>query len=166
MREHIVKQTEYRLCVAALQSSTQPTPMRLCVQANRTLALYAFCIAVLVHDIRRPDQILHRLSGHVAPNLNKTKAIYHPHFVDKGCSVLVTGQGLRKLSLYDVSSGATISRGALGYDATALASDVSGELLAAAGGKSDGIALLAPIRERGPRAVESASASAAGDAAK
>ena len=24
------------------------------------------------------------MSGHVAPNLKKTKAIYHPHFVDGG----------------------------------------------------------------------------------
>jgi hypothetical protein len=103
---------------------------------------------VLVHDIRRQDQVLHRLSGHVAPNINRTKAIYHPHFVDGGASVLVTGQGLRKLSLYDVGTGATVSRGALGYDATALASGAGGGLLAAAGGKSDGIALLTPIWER------------------
>lgn len=117
------------------------------------------CAAVLVHDMRRPDQVLHRLSGHVAPNLKKTKAIYHPHFVDGGSSVLVTGQGLRKLSLYDVSTGATISRGALGYDATALASDASCDLLAAAGGKSDGIALLAPIRERSQGVADPSSAS-------
>jgi hypothetical protein len=116
-----------------------------CLRATGNLR---FVVAVLVHDVRRPDQVLHRLTGHVAPNLKKTKAIYHPHFVDGGDSVLVTGQGLRKLSLYDVGTGATISRGALGYDATALASDASGDLLAAAGGKSDGIALLAPIRER------------------
>ena len=30
-------------------------------------------------------------------------------------------QGLRKLSLYDVASGDTVSRGALGFDASALA---------------------------------------------
>ena len=98
------------------------------------------------------------MSGHVAPNLKKTKAIYHPHFVDGGTSVLVTGQGLKKLSLYDVSTGATISRGALGYDATAIASDTSGELLAAAGGKSDGIALLSPIRDCVKVGLESSSA--------
>ena len=59
--------------------------------------------------------------------------------------MLATGQGLRKLSLYDVATGKTLSRGALGFDATALASGGSG-MLAAAGGKTDGIALLAPIR--------------------
>jgi WD40 repeat protein len=131
------------------------------LEADSTLANWAsLCtvrVAVLVHDVRKPDKALHHMSGHVAPNLKKTKAIYHPHFVDGGNSVLVTGQGLRKLSLYDVSSGATISRGTLGYDATALASDVSGELLAAAGGKSDGIALLAPIRDSVRAAQDSSS---------
>ena len=39
-----------------------------------------------------------------------------------GCCVVV--QGLRKLSLYDVASGDTVSRGALGFDASALADGI------------------------------------------
>ena len=144
-----------------------------CVEADSTLALDCYdCVlcarlrvAVLVHDVRRPDKVLHQMTGHVAPNLKKTKAIYHPHFVDGGNSVLATGRGLRKLSLYDVGSGATVSRGALGYDATALASDDCGEVLAAAGGKSDGIALLAPIRDSG-RGADDSSCNLGRDVAK
>ena len=36
----------------------------------------------------------------------------------------VVVQGLRKLSLYDVASGDTVSRGALGFDASALADGI------------------------------------------
>lgn len=72
---------------------------------------------------------------------------------------------MRKLSLYDVGSGATISQGMLGYDPTALASEVGGELLAAASGKSDGIALLAPIRDSG-REVQDSSCNSGSGAAK
>ena len=52
----------------------------------------SFAPTCLLHDLRKPSAILHTLSGHVAPHLSRSKAIYHPHFVDGGKGLLVTGE--------------------------------------------------------------------------
>ena len=88
------------------------------------------------------------VQGHVAPSQSRAKGIYHPHWVQSAhppdsCGILCAGEGLHKLSLYDADSGATISRGSIGFDASALAADKNG-ILAAAGGKTRGILLLQP----------------------
>jgi hypothetical protein len=65
---------------------------------------------VLLHDLRAPSQALHSLAGHSAER--RIAAIYQPAFVAGGRGVAAAGAG--GLSLYDVASGAAVSRGEVG----------------------------------------------------
>ena len=59
--------------------------------------------------------------------------IYQPVFVNGGSAVASGGQGSGLLSLYCTNTGATISRGSLGYDPSALCAGRGGlRLLACA----------------------------------
>mmetsp|Transcript_19108 Transcript_19108/g.41542 ORF Transcript_19108/g.41542 Transcript_19108/m.41542 type:complete len:193 (-) Transcript_19108:32-610(-) len=105
----------------------------------------SFSPDILLHDIRKPDQVLQTLSGH--SHVVRAKGIHHPIFLDGGKSVLCSGDGAKHLSLYDTDTGDVISRGWVGYEASrlhALAQSRSiTRLVAAAHGRS--IALFTPV---------------------
>lgn len=65
---------------------------------------------ILVHDLRCPAQALHALVGH--SQQPRLKAIYQPAFVAGGEAIATGGERSDLLSLYRVSDGGTISRGA------------------------------------------------------
>jgi WD40 repeat protein len=67
--------------------------------------------------------LLHALSGHVSPKVSSPKTMYHPVFVDAGggrAAVATPGEGSARLSLYSVGDGRAVSRGEVGFDATAV----------------------------------------------
>lgn len=78
---------------------------------------------ILIHDIRSLAQPLHRLSGHMSPQIVRSRQIYRPAFVWAGKGVVTPGEGSGKLSLYNVETGKAISRGCVGHDSLSLMVD-------------------------------------------
>eukprot|EP00903_Cladosiphon_okamuranus_P017877 g16450.t1 len=93
--------------------------------------------AIKLHDLRRLDAPLHVFRGHCPYALVRPRAIHRPEFFfpaagtsgGKGnadddrasVNVLSCGERSEKLSMYDARTGATVSRGVLGAEASALA---------------------------------------------
>ena len=71
--------------------------------------------AILVHDLRRAAEPLHRLAGH-APGGGTARiaGIYQPCFVGGGDAIATPCERSTLLSLYSARTGATISRGEVG----------------------------------------------------
>lgn len=69
--------------------------------------------AILIHDLRRPGEPLHRLAGH-APAAGRISGIYQPSWVAGGAAVATACERSTLLSLYCARTGATISRGDTG----------------------------------------------------
>ncbi|KAJ7533464.1 hypothetical protein O6H91_13G050500 [Diphasiastrum complanatum] len=78
---------------------------------------------LLLHDIRNHLEPLHKLIGHMSPQLHRSSRIYRPTFVAKGHAVATPGEGSKQISLYSVSSGKAISRGHVGFDANMVMSN-------------------------------------------
>ncbi|CAN0325160.1 unnamed protein product [Pylaiella littoralis] len=97
---------------------------------------------VRLHDLRRPGAApLHVFRGHCPYSLARPRAIHRPEFLltagavaggGAGSSgggrvnIITCGERSEKLSMYDAGTGATVSRGVLGDEASALAVGVSG----------------------------------------
>ena len=63
------------------------------------------------------------LEGHAAPSSSRPKMMYHPVFVPGGAlgpAVATPGEGSKRLSLYSAVDGKAVSRGDVGFDATAV----------------------------------------------
>ncbi|GAQ92367.1 hypothetical protein KFL_009950020 [Klebsormidium nitens] len=73
---------------------------------------------ICLHDIRATQQPLFTFVGHLGPTLARSKSIYRPSFLGAGRYLASPGEGSQAISLYDVASGKTVSRGCLGFDAT------------------------------------------------
>lgn len=73
---------------------------------------------IRLHDIRLPQQPLFTFCGHLGATLGRSKSIYRPSFVGGGSYVASPGEGSQAVSLYEVATGETVSRGCLGYEAT------------------------------------------------
>ena len=83
---------------------------------------------IRLFDLRRISAgPLFEYTGHVAPGVHNAKLIYHPVFLDGGSCILTPGDKADYLSLYCTKTGSTISRGAIGTTATAVASCPGGE---------------------------------------
>ena len=97
---------------------------------------------LLLFDVRKagagasPLQIF---EGHAKPKNGgeRCKGMYSPAFAAGGAVLVCPGENSERLSLYRVSDGATLSRGVVGYDATALlggGADRNAPIVAAAPG--------------------------------
>lgn len=90
---------------------------------------------ICLHDIRAPQQPLFTFVGHLGPTRARSKSIYRPSFLGAGRYLASPGEGSQAISLYDVASGKTVSRGDLGFDATmTMASKMGRNLWVAAQG--------------------------------
>ena len=78
---------------------------------------------LLLHDIRKAGngaQALHTYTGHAQPRGHRCRQMYCPAFAAGGAVLVCPGENSERLSMYSVATGATLSRGCVGYDATAL----------------------------------------------
>ena len=69
------------------------------------------------------------MEGHAAPSSSRPKMMYHPVFVPggaRGPAVATPGEGSKRLSLYSAADGKAVSRGDVGFDATAVFARRSG----------------------------------------
>ncbi|CAN6463847.1 unnamed protein product [Victoria cruziana] len=73
---------------------------------------------LLLYDVRNPSEPLQKLHGHVGSTVRSCNNIYRPTFVgNNGAYVATSGQGSKKISIYEVGTGNIISQGFIGYDA-------------------------------------------------
>eukprot|EP00958_Prasinococcus_capsulatus_P011418 scaffold1135_cov343-Prasinococcus_capsulatus_cf.AAC.6 len=77
---------------------------------------------LLLHDLRKPEQPLQRLSGHVTNGYPgyRCKRIYKPVFVNAGQVIATSGENSNKLTFYSVATGQRISQGDFGFDPTSI----------------------------------------------
>ena len=100
---------------------------------------------VRVWDVRKMSSdgdatapLLRTMSGHAALKVSRPKMIYHPVFHPADVrgrrppAVVTPGEGSGRLSLYGVADGRAISRGEVGFDATAVFAR-GGDVFAGAG---------------------------------
>eukprot|EP01116_Phalansterium_solitarium_P004342 TRINITY_DN15331_c0_g1_i1.p1 TRINITY_DN15331_c0_g1~~TRINITY_DN15331_c0_g1_i1.p1 ORF type:complete len:217 (+),score=51.66 TRINITY_DN15331_c0_g1_i1:358-1008(+) len=73
-------------------------------------------------DLRNTAAPLFTLRGHVAPTVAKCKNIYRPVFVANGSAIATGGEKTDNLYLFSTATGAMISRGDIGFEATNLLS--------------------------------------------
>eukprot|EP00752_Nemacystus_decipiens_P012495 g11067.t1 len=94
---------------------------------------------IKLHDLRHLGAPLHVFRGHCPYALARPRSIHRPEFFfpaavtgtgsggDRGgVNILSCGERSEKLSMYDAGTGATVSRGVLGAEASALAVGGSG----------------------------------------
>ena len=97
-----------------------------CVQwspSNDFLLLSSsFSPALFVHDLRKPDEPVACLRGHVSSRVARSKVIQHPTFVDNGRRVATGGEGSRALSLFCTNSSRMLSQLAFGSDLSGVVS--------------------------------------------
>jgi hypothetical protein len=103
---------------------------------EHVLAVAGFAPEVRLLDLRKPGACV-ELRAHHGPRVRaagRCSQIYHPLFLEGGRKLLTTGDDVDLLTLYDTASGAVVSRGDVGFSASALALDrAQGRLLAAHG---------------------------------
>jgi WD40 repeat protein len=103
---------------------------------EHVLAVAGFAPEIRLLDLRKPGACV-ELRSHHGPRARaagRCAQIYHPLFLEGGRKLLTTGDDVNLLTLYDTTSGAVVSRGDVGFSASALALDrAQGRLLAAHG---------------------------------
>ncbi|XP_031475522.1 uncharacterized protein LOC116247484 [Nymphaea colorata] len=73
---------------------------------------------LLLYDVRNPSEPLQKLLGHVGSTVRSCNNIYRPTFVgNDGAYIATSGQGTKKISIYEVGTGKIVSQGFIGYDA-------------------------------------------------
>ncbi|CAG9464375.1 unnamed protein product [Pedinophyceae sp. YPF-701] len=83
------------------------------------LATTGFDAAVKIWDIRNPSKPTAELLGHCLGN-GRVSSLYRPVFLAGGGIVAASGEKSQALSLYSLSTGKAVSRGALGFQPTAI----------------------------------------------
>ena len=96
------------------------------------VACSGFARSIKIFDIRQTHQPLHLLDAHVSPELRQCKSIYQFRFFGSGKYIVTAGEKSRSLTVYNARSGATLSRGSVGCDPTAIAVDGANTQLVAA----------------------------------
>ncbi|KAF3793198.1 transport protein [Nymphaea thermarum] len=73
---------------------------------------------LLLYDVRNPREPHQTLHGHVGSTVRSCNNIYRPTFVgNDGAYIATSGQGSKKISIYEVGTGKIVSQGFIGYDA-------------------------------------------------
>jgi len=71
-------------------------------------------------DLRFPEKPLHTFAAHCGQGLRRLKSIYHPLFIANGKAIVACAEKCESLVMYSTVNGATLSRGFIGFDPTAM----------------------------------------------
>ncbi|KAJ1469448.1 WD40-repeat-containing domain protein, partial [Baffinella frigidus] len=104
--------------------------------------------AICLWDIRSTsDKPLHRLEGHHrTPGGGKIKGMHRAAFLASGRFVITTGEKTKLISIYDVATGKTVSRGESDDGGTAVVVlEGGGSCVLAVGGSCSTVSLFTPL---------------------
>lgn len=113
---------------------------------SNIVATTSFDTKLLLHDLRKTSEPLFSFQGHVEKTSGRfASAIYRAVFVAGGSMLATTGSKSQSISLYNTATGATASRGHIGFNATALCPDSHDLTTRLAVARTKSIALYRPV---------------------